>query len=228
MAYCFGSAHFTITKTRKNVRARDPYPWGELSPLEDTISKSPRPHGPQSDPRFTPHHRQPRADKLDARQRQLCLANEALKEALRMRVASAERFSAFMDGVAFYIALERPCPKCGDFRRRTRDRSCYRCHLTRGGENFERMKAGLAPKKMRSKDGHLDLLERKRRKRNGECEIREFGTITVTRWPTGRLEVLYPDGYREHDLAKTDPRHVYQLMDTLPELKDALIWAGWY
>jgi hypothetical protein len=90
------------------------------------------------------------------------------------------------------------------------------------------MKAGLAPKVMRSKDSHLDLLERQRAERGGECDTREFGTITVTQWPTGPLEVLFPDGYREPDLAKTDPRHVYRLMDMLPELRDALVWAGWY
>ena len=59
-------------------------------------------------------------------------------------------------------------------------------HLNRGAENFERMRAGIAPKVMRSKDGHLDLLERKKREREGECVTREFGAITVTRWPTGR------------------------------------------
>ena len=133
-----------------------------------------------------------------------------------------------MDGAAFYIALARACARCGDFRKRTRDRSCYRCHLLRGAENFERMKAGLAPKVMRNKDSHLDLLERQRAEREGNCDRREFGSLTVTRWPTGRLEVLFPDGYREHDLAKTDPRHIYHLMDMLPELKDALVWAGWY
>ena len=57
-------------------------------------------------------------------------------------MSSEERWSAFMAGAAYYIALERPCRRCGDFRKRTRDRSCYRCHLLRGAENFERMKAG--------------------------------------------------------------------------------------
>jgi len=196
--------------------------------LERTIPKSSRPYGPQSDPRFALHQCQPRADKLDARQRRLCHADHGFKEALRQRVASEERWSAFMDGAAFYINLERPCARCGDFRKRTRDRSCYRCHLNRGAENFERMKAGLAPKVMRNKDSHLDLLERQRREREGECQVREFGSITVTRWPTGRLEVLFPDGYREPDLAKRGGQHVHWLMGEQPELKDALIWAGWY
>jgi hypothetical protein len=196
--------------------------------MEHPISTRARPHGPQSDPRFALHQCQPRADKLDARQRRLCHADPAFKEALRGRVASPERFAAFVDGAPFYIALERPCGRCGDFRKRTRDRSCYRCHLNRGGDNFERMKAGLAPKVMRSKDSHLDLLARKRAEQDGECETRQFGTITVIRWPTGRLEVLFPDGYREPDLSKREPRHVHWLMDELPELKDALIWAGWY
>jgi hypothetical protein len=184
--------------------------------------------GPQSDARFTLHQRQPRADKLDAQQRRLCQSSPAFAEALRSRVSSEERWSAFMAGQTYYIALERPCGRCGDFRKRTRDRSCYRCHLTRGAENFERMKAGLAPKVMRSKDSHLDLLARQRAEREGECQVRQFGSITVTRWPTGRLEVLFADGYREHDLAKGDPRKVYNAMENLPELRDALIWAGWY
>lgn len=182
----------------------------------------------QSDPRFILHQCQPRADKLDARQRRLCHADHGFKAALKRRVASEARWSAFLDGAASYINLERPCARCGDFRKRTRDRSCYRCHLLRGAENFERMKAGLAPKVLRNKDSHLDLLERQRAEREGECDTREFGTLTVTRWPTGRLEIRFPDGHHEHDLAKTDPLHVYRLMDMLPELKEALVWAGWY
>lgn len=201
---------------------------GANFPLELPISKSPRAHGPQSDPRFTLHQCQPRADKLDARQRRLCLADHAFAEALRSRVGSTERWSAFVDGAAFYINLERPCARCGDYRKRTRDRSCYRCHLNRGAENFERIKAGLAPKVMRSKDSHLDLVDRQRREREGECQVRKFGSITVTCWPTGRLEILFPDGHREPDLAKTGGPHVHKLMQMLPELRDALVWAGWY
>jgi hypothetical protein len=90
------------------------------------------------------------------------------------------------------------------------------------------MKAGLAPKIMRNKESHLDLLERKRAESEGKCDTRQFGSVIVTRWPTGRLEVLFPDGHREDDLAKVEPRKVYNAMENLPELKDALIWAGWY
>ncbi len=187
-----------------------------------------RPHGPRRDPRFALHQRQPRADKLDAEQRRLCHADPAFREALRARVASANRFSAFLAGASYYNDLERPCGKCGSGRRRTRDRSCYTCHLRRGGTNFERMKAGIAPVVNRSKAGHLDLLERQRAEREGECETRTFGTITVTRWPLGRLEVLFPDGYREPDLSKQDGKHVHRLMEMLPELQDALVWAGWF
>jgi hypothetical protein len=196
--------------------------------MEHPISKPVRAHGRQSDSRFVLHQCQPRADKLDARQRRICLADPAFKEALRTRVTSAARFSAFMDGIAFYIALERPCAKCGNFRKRTRDRSCYGCHLRQSGENFELMKAGLAPVTARSRDSHLDLLERQRAERDGECETRKFGGITVTRWPLGRLEVLFPDGYREHNLSKRSGREVHHLMEMLPEMKHALIWAGWF
>jgi hypothetical protein len=183
---------------------------------------------PHHDPRFALHPRQPRADKLDAQQRRLCVADPSYQEALRCRVANADRFSAFLEGCSYYIDLQRLCLKCGSGKRRTRDRSCYACHLRRGGENFERMRAGIAPATTRSVDSHLDRLERQRAERNGDRETREFGSITVTRWPTGRLEVLFPDGYREHDLSKQSGQHVHRLMGMVPELRDALVWAGWY
>lgn len=189
---------------------------------------SPRPHGPRSDPRFTLHHAQPRADKLTIKQRRLCSADPAFLEALRMRVASAARFSAFLAGAPFYVALERPCARCRDFRKRTRDRSCYRCHLNRGGENFEFIKAGLRPVAKRSRESHLDLLERRRAERNGEHMAAEFGRISVRRFPTGRLEVTFPDGFIEPDLADTGSPNVQRLVEMLPELNEALIWAGWY
>lgn len=183
--------------------------------------------GARNDPRFTLHHRQPRADKLDAHQRRLCRADHAFKEALRMRVASAERFSAFMDSAAYYIALERSCPKCGDFRKRTRDRSCYRCHLRRGVVSFERMKAGLAPKVMRSKDSHLDLLERKRAERDGAFLERQFGSLVAKRLPLGQLAITFPDGWHEADLAKLSVVELVNAVREFPALKEALEWAGW-
>jgi hypothetical protein len=184
-------------------------------------------HGSRLDPRFTLHQRQPRADKLDARQRRLCLADPAFLEALRRRVVSAERFSAFLAGAAFYIALDRPCTKCGNFRKRTRDRSCYGCHLRRGRENFERMKAGLPPEVSRSRDSHLDLLERKRAERDGEHVTRTFGSLVAKRWPLGRLEITFPDGHHEEDLAKLAPWELQNAIEEFPALADAMEWAGW-
>jgi hypothetical protein len=148
-------------------------------------------------------------------------------EALRTRVASPARFAAFLDGTPFYIDLERPCAKCGDFKKRVRDRSCYRCHLWRGGENFERMKAGVAPKAERSKDGHLDLLERKRAEREGEHLERSFGGLVAKRWPLGRLEVVFPDGYHQHDLRTLKDFELLNAIDEFPMLADAMEWAGW-
>lgn len=142
-------------------------------------------------------------------------------------MASAERFSAFMDGAAFYIALERPCFKCADFRKRTRDRSCYRCHLNRGRENFERMKAGLMPKVMRSMDSHLDLLERQRAEQGGEYLERRFGSLVARRWPLGRLEVVFPDGYHQADMAQLQHWELLNAMEEFPDLAGALEWAGW-
>lgn len=152
----------------------------------------------------------------------------AFREALRTRVGSAERFSAFLDGTPYYVAIDNKCVKCGSGKRRVRDRSCYDCHLRRGGENFARMRAGLSPDTTRSRDSHLDLLDRQQREKRGECLTKSFGSVSVTLWPTGRLEVLFPDGYREPDLAKRDGKHVHYLVGIMPELKEALRWAGWF
>lgn len=195
--------------------------------MELPISYPIRPHGPQSDPRFALHQRQPRADKLDAKQRRLCHADPTFLEALRKRVASPERFSAFMDGAASYIALERPCAKCGDFRKRTRDRSCYRCHLNRGGENFARIKAGLPPQVSRTQNSHLDLLKRNRAERNGQHLSRTFDGLVAKQWPTGRLEITFPDGYHEPDFAKLNYHGVKDAIRQFPMLVSALKWAGW-
>jgi hypothetical protein len=186
-----------------------------------------RQFGPANDARFTLHHRQPRANKLDARQRAICRVDSAYADALAKRVSDTARFSAFIEGIPFFINLEKLCPKCGGFRRRTRDRSCYNCHINRGSENFERMKAGVSPIKSRSLDSHLDLLERKRAEKRGEHLVREFGGLVAKRWPTGRLDVLFPNGAHEPDISKMHPSLRQHAMDNVPEFMQALLWAGW-
>ncbi len=189
---------------------------------------SKRPARPRHDSRFVLHQRQPRADKLDARQRDICRIDEAYREALRARVSNANRFSAFLESVPQYIDPDRPCPRCGGCRRRTRDRSCYKCHLARNGDNFERIKAGLATIKQRSLDSHLDLLARQKAAREGEYVDKEFGVIKIRRWPTGRLEVWYPTGEHESDLNRRSGQEVWNAMERYADLQTALIWAGWY
>lgn len=132
-----------------------------------------------------------------------------------------------MARAASYIALEGLCPKCGNYRRRTRDRSCYACHLQRGGENFERIKAKLAPLVGRTRDSHLDLLQRQKAERNDEHEARQFGDISAKVWPTGKLEVRFPDGYVEHDMTKLTWQECMNALEMYPCLRDVLRWAGW-
>ncbi len=189
---------------------------------------SEQPRQPRRDPRFSLHQVQPRANKLDARQRTAARMDHAFAAALEARVGDPRRFAAFMAGAASYVRIGDPCRRCGGFRRRVRDRSCYGCHLARSGENFERMKAGISPVTNRSLDGHLDLLERQKRERRGEFEERTFGQITVRVTPTGKLQVTYPDGYVEPDLNKVKATRVWEIAEMLPELRDALKWAGWY
>lgn len=186
-----------------------------------------RPYGPNHDARFALHQRQPRADKLDARQRTICQADPAYAQALRKRVSNEGRFSAFMTGLPSYIDINGLCPRCGNFRRRTRDRSCYACHLARSGANFERMKAGLAPVVQRSRDSHLDLLERRRAEREDDHTVRQFGDITAKWWPTGKLEVTFGDGYTEPDFTKLKWQECMNALEMYPGLRDVLRWAGW-
>lgn len=183
--------------------------------------------GPNYDARFALHQRQPRADKLDQRQRLLCRADLAFAEALRGRVASPTRFAAFLEGVALYVDLERPCIKCGGIKKRTRDRSCYGCHLARSGVNFERMKAGLAPVVSRNQDSLSDMQNRLRAERNGEFEERDFSGLIAKYWPTGRLEVTFPDGYHEPDMSKLGYDGIKLAITDFPQLVLALAWAGW-
>jgi len=186
-----------------------------------------RPHGRRIDERFALHQCQPRADKLNARQREICRADPAFLEALKSRVGSPERFAAFLAGSPFYIEWEDSCKRCGDYKRRVRDRSCYGCHLKRGRENFERMKAGVAPEAGRSQASHLDLLERRRRERSGECIEKQFDGLLARRWPTGRLEIIYPDGERDEDINQRTPREILNAISHVPQLRQVLIWAGW-
>lgn len=183
---------------------------------------------PHCDPRFALHQQQPRANKLGAQQRRICNVDPAFLRALEVRVNDPRRFAAFLAGMPSYVRLSAPCERCGGFRRRTRDRACYTCHLNRGRENFERMKAGLSPQVKHSRDGYLDVLDRRRREKDDGFVIKEFGRISVKHFPTGRLEVTYPDGYVEQDLSTVSGERVWKLMEMLPEMKDALIWAGWY
>jgi hypothetical protein len=146
---------------------------------------------------------------------------------LRQRVSNEGRFSAFMAGVPSYIDIDGLCPRCGNFRRRTRDRSCYACHLARSGANFERMKAGLAPVVQRSLDSHLDLLARKKAEREDQYEERQIGEFRVKRWPTGKLEVTFADGYIEPDFSKLSWQACMNALTMYPGLRDVLRWAGW-
>ncbi len=191
------------------------------------MTKRNQSYGPKTDARFTLHHRQPRADKLDVRQRKLCHADAAFAEALGRRVANPARFSAFMAGAASYVALEALCPKCGHFRRRTRDRGCYSCHLRRGGENFARIRAKLAPLVSRTKDSHLDLLQRQKADREHEFTARQFGDLSAKVWPMGRLEVTFPDGYIESDFSALSWRACRNAVEQYPVMMEVFRWAGW-
>ena len=179
------------------------------------------------DPRFQLHHRQPRGDKLDARQRALCLADPAFADALKGRVQNPDRFSAFVAGAPSYVAAGSPCLKCGSLSKRVRDRSCYGCHLARGRPNFDRIKAGGSPITTRSLSSHLDLLQRAKAERRGEYAEKLFEGLTARQLPTGTLAITFPDGHYESDLGKLSHVEMTNALAEFPMLRDAMRWAGW-
>jgi hypothetical protein len=191
------------------------------------VTKPGRAYGATHDPRFILHQRQPRANKLDARQRVICKADPAYAEALRQRVSHEARFSAFIANAPFYVDVEALCPRCGGYKRRTRDRSCYQCHLARSGANFERIKAGLTPVVQRTRDSYLDLKARERAERNDEYDARRFGDLSAKWWPTGKLEVTFPEGYVEPDMSKLTWQQCMNALAEYPALRDVFRWAGW-
>ena len=89
------------------------------------------------------------------------------------------------------------------------------------------MKAGISPLKSRSRDGYLDHLERTKAERNGKHMVREFGGLIAKRWPTGRLDIRFPNGAHEPDVSKMHPQLRQHAMDNVPEFMLALQWAGW-
>ena len=178
------------------------------------------------------HGRQPRASILDSQQRKIALTDPAYRDALRKRVRSADRFAAYMAGTPYFAVPERPCKHCGGMRKRPRDHTCYDCILRTNRTDWQLMQTGISPPAKRSLDGHRDMLARQKRERGGECDRRTWpthnppGELAVTRWPTGRTEVLFPDGHREPDFGKLAGQHVQRLCDVLPELRVALAWGG--
>lgn len=139
-----------------------------------------------------------------------------------------------MAGRPYFAVPERPCKHCGGIRKRPRDHTCYDCILRRCRPDWQMMRAGIRPSAKRSLDGHRDVLARQKRERGGEHVRRTWptrnpqGELAVTLWPTGRTEVLFPDGHREPDFGKLDGRSVQRLCAILPELGVALAWAGWW
>jgi hypothetical protein len=100
-------------------------------------------------------------------------------------------------------------------------------HHPASGANFERIKAGLAPIVRRSKDGDLDLFQRKKADREDEFRARQFGDFNAKLWPLGRLEVAFPDGYVEPDMTKLNWQACMNALEMYPGLRDVLRWAGW-
>ncbi len=142
------------------------------------------------DPRFTLHALQPRGKYLGRKQLQLCRADPAFMQALKHRVSSQARWAAFMQGSAQYTG--RPCERCRSTRRRVHNGACYDCMLNRNKIDFNLILQGISPPANRTRDGWLDIQERKRREQAGECMRYTSGPYTAEQFPTGRVRVYAP------------------------------------
>lgn len=145
-------------------------------------------YGLSSDVRFSRHQRQPRADKLDKRQRQICKVDAVYAQALSERVSDANRWSAFVADRSWY-ETELLCKRCGSNKRRVYNRECWTCRTNSRSDNWQRILAGQRPLAARSRDGHLALLDAAKRERRGEFEEYSVGPWLARQYPTGRLHV---------------------------------------
>ncbi len=148
-------------------------------------------YGRTRDQRFSRYQRQPRGDKLDKRQRQICKADSTYAAALQKRVSDPARWAAFVAGQSWY-GSDSLCKRCGSNRRRVYNRECWTCRTNSRAENWQRILAGQQPIATRSRDGHLAILDAKRRERRGEFEEHIVGEWQARMYPTGRLAVSCP------------------------------------
>jgi hypothetical protein len=89
------------------------------------------------------------------------------------------------------------------------------------------MKAGLAPKVNQSRDGYLDRIELSKAAKGPPQDARRFGDLTAQWWPTGRLEITFPDGRVEPDFSKLSWHQAMGALEAHPDLRPLLAWAGW-
>jgi len=89
------------------------------------------------------------------------------------------------------------------------------------------MKAGLAPDVQRTRESHLDVLARRKAEREDDHVTRRFGDLSIKHWPTGKLEVTFPDGYVEPDIRNLKWQECMNALEMYPALRDVLRWAGW-
>jgi hypothetical protein len=197
--------------------------------------------GKRLDSRFTVHHKQPRGDKLDNRQRQICGVDHAYAAALQQRVSDSNRWAAFMARQTWY-GSDNLCKRCGSHKRRVYNRECWTCRTNSRADNWQRILAGQMHISKRSRDGHLAILDAKRREKGGEFEEHAVGDWTARQYPMGRLAVSCPSAVVQGsatdthpptlafdcpDLSKADPRLVHWLAERNPDFLLLLRWASW-
>jgi hypothetical protein len=71
------------------------------------------------------------------------------------------------------------------------------------------------------------MQKRDRSERAGEYNEKTFDGLIAKCWPLGRLEITFPDGYREPDMSKLDYQGIQHAISDFPQLALALTWAGW-
>ena len=148
-------------------------------------------YGKVLDNRFAGHHRQPRGDKLDRRQRQICEVDHSYATALQQRISDPNRWAAFTARQTWY-GSDNLCKRCGSHKRRVYNRECWTCRTNSRADNWQRILAGQMAVSTRSRDGYHAILDAKRREKHGEFEEYAVGDWTARQYPMGRLAVSCP------------------------------------
>jgi hypothetical protein len=169
----------------------------------------------------------PYAAKLTRKHRSIARLDPAFEQALRAQTLYPQRIDALVAGSTYFIG--KTCDRCDSVKRRVFDCGCWSCkQAMRPIVLDQRNRLARRWLSVRSRDGHLAILDVKRRENAGEVYGIEVGEWSAQAYPTGRLAVQCPRlNIDTPDLRLVPKSSLFALGTANPELVEIMQHAGW-